>query len=128
MKQEILQHLKRAEELIDVADENLKNHHPADSVSRSYYSMFHAATAVLMELGIERSSHKGLIAAFGESVIKKGFMDSRYHGHFRRAFEARSESDYMPVPSESAENAETILQQTREFAAACREFIEKRDS
>jgi len=125
MKREIEQHLKRSEELIVVAEENLKNNHPADSISRSYYSMFHAVTAVLLKLGIERSSHKGLIAAFGEYVVKKGIMEKKYHAHLRNAFEARSESDYMPFPDESSSSAETTLQQAREFIASCSEFFGK---
>jgi len=54
MKAQVAQHLARAEELLQVARENLENNHPADSISRSYYSMLHAATGVLAELGVER--------------------------------------------------------------------------
>jgi len=48
VKAEVAKHLKRAEELLEVARENLENGHPADSVSRSYYAMFHAAAAVTL--------------------------------------------------------------------------------
>ncbi len=54
MKPEIAQHLKRSGELIEVAEENLRSHHPADSISRSYYAMFHTATADLKYLGFAR--------------------------------------------------------------------------
>lgn len=126
MRQDVSQHLERAKELIQVADENLANNHPADSVSRSYYAMFHATTAVLLELGIERSSHKALISVFGESVVKKGLMDKRFHNYLRRAFEARSESDYLPLPSESVEKAGVMLKQATEFVSSCRELIEEK--
>ncbi|VAX21919.1 hypothetical protein MNBD_NITROSPINAE03-47 [hydrothermal vent metagenome] len=125
MKQEIEQHLKRSEELIIVAEENLKNNHPADSINRSYYSMFHSATAVLLNLGIERSSHKGLIAAFGEHVVKKEIMEKKYHAHLRNAFEARIESDYMPFPDESNSSAQTTLQQARDFFVSCSKYLGK---
>lgn len=106
-----------------VAKELLDGNHAADSVSRAYYAMFHAATAALLELGIERSSHKGVIAAFGESLVKVGRMDARHHAALRRAFEARVESDYLPKPAESVDKAGATLDEARELVAACRDFV-----
>jgi hypothetical protein len=53
---------------------------PADAISRTYYAMLHAANAVLLELGIERGSHHGVWAAFGEHVTARGLMDARHPG------------------------------------------------
>jgi len=79
MKSEVREHLERAEELLQVAQELLDLSHPADSVSRSYYAMFHSATAVLKELGIERKSHHAVWSAFGEYVVAKGLMEAKFH-------------------------------------------------
>lgn len=119
MKQDPASHLARAKELLDVAAENPHNDHPADSASRSYYAMFHAATAVLLEKGIERSSHKGVISAFGEAFVKSGLVEKRFHEHFRGAFDARALSDYLPSPSANDINADEILANAREFVKAC---------
>jgi len=128
MKEEIGGHLARAQELLRVSADLLGHGYRADSISRSYYAMFHAATATLLLVGVERSSHKALISAFGEFVVKKGFVEARYHGYLRNAFEARSESDYLPSPSETAEDANLILEQAEEFVGACGKFIEKGES
>ena len=123
MKAEVAKHLKRAEELLEVARENLENRHPADSVSRSYYAMFHAAAAVLKQLGIERRSHHALWAAFGERVAAKGLMDARYHRYGLDAFSARSFSDYLPEPEDSLDDAAEGLGIARDFVAACRDVL-----
>jgi hypothetical protein len=128
MKEEIGGHLARAQELLRASADLLEHGFKADSISRSYYAMFHAATATLLLVGVERSSHKALISAFGEFVVKKGFMEARYHGYLRNAFEARSESDYLPSPSETAEDANVILEQAGEFVGECGKFIEKGES
>ena len=119
-------HFQRADELVQVARELADSGHAADSVSRSYYAMFHAATAALLALGIERSSHRGIIAAFGESLVKGGHMDARHHAAFRKAFDARIESDYLPEPAETIEKARAILDEAREFIVACRSFLQTR--
>jgi hypothetical protein len=125
MREEIGGHLTRAQELLRVSADLLEHGFKADSISRSYYAMFHAATATLLLVGVERGSHKALISAFGEFVVKKGFMEARYHGYLRNAFEARSQSDYLPSPSETAEDANVILEQAEEFVGACGKYIEK---
>jgi hypothetical protein len=110
----------------EVAAENLDAEHPADSISRSYYAMFHAATAVLLELGIERSTHRGLWAAFGQFVGKVGLMDPEYHRLGMDMSRARSNSDYLPEPEDTSENAQDDLAVARGFVAACRTFLENR--
>ena len=124
MKAEIEAHLARADELLLVARELVQRDHPADAVSRSYYAMFHAATAVLLKSGVERSSHKGVISAFGEFIVKPGHLLPAFHASLRRAFEARIESDYLPTPSDSVEMAEALLREAEAFVAACRSFLE----
>jgi len=123
MKEETEGRLARAEELLVVAEENLANAHPADSVSRAYYAMFHSATAILLKIGVERSSHKGIISAFGEKVIKTGKMDKRFHAYLRDAFDSRSVSDYLPFPDQDATQAKETLSQAKEFVQACRTLL-----
>lgn len=125
MNEEVGGHLSRAQELLRASADLFEHGFRADSISRSYYAMFHAATAVLLLLGVERSSHKALISAFGEFVVKRGLMEIQYHGYLRKAFEARSESDYLPSSSETAEDASAILEQAGDFVRRCGIFIEK---
>ena len=126
MTPEIAQHLRRADGLLTVAHDLLVGGHPVDSVGRSYYAMFHAARAVLKELGVERKSHHGLWAAFGEHVAAKGMMDPKYHRYGLDAFSARVDSDYLAEPDDTADDAREVLDMARDFVAACRSFLEER--
>jgi len=125
VKPEVQQRLARADELLRAAKDLLCLGYPSDSVSRSYYAMFHAATAVLGEVGIERSSHHAAWAAFGEHVTAKGLLDVRYLNQGLLMFKARSRSDYLAAPKDTPDQAEESLQVATDFVAACRGFLEK---
>jgi len=118
------EHLARADRLLGAARLLVERAYPADSVSRSYYAMFHAATAVLLERGIERSSHKGVISAFGEFLVKPGHLSTQLHASFRKAFDARQEDDYLASPSETPDKAALLLKEAQEFVAACQRLLE----
>ena len=124
MNEESRQRLARADTLLRLAN-TLASEFPSDSISRSFYAMFHAATAVLQERDIRRKSHKSLIAAFGEFIVKPGELNEKYHAFLRRAFERRNESDYFVEPHDSEENAQHILKEAQEFVEACRRLIEQ---
>ncbi len=126
MKPEVADHLARAEELLRAARQLLEWGFPADSLSRSYYAMFHAAKGVLLELNIERGSHKGVWSAFGQFVTAPGLMDVRYHHEGIRLFSARSRSEYRAKPTDTCQDAQKELDVARDFVAACRSFLENR--
>lgn len=127
MKPEVEVHLTRADEVLRAASDLLRLHYPADSVGRSYYAAFHAATAVLLELGIQRSSHHGLWAAFGQFVASRGLIDAEYHRAATRLFRSRIRSDYLAAPGVTPQSAEEALGMAREFVAACRSFLRNRE-
>lgn len=124
MREEVAAHLARAAELLGVAKENCDNRHFADSVSRSYYAAFHAATGLLMALGTERGSHHALWSAFGEYVTAPGHLDKKYHRFALDLFYQRSQADYMAIPESTAEDAAAALAEAAKFVAACRAFLE----
>lgn len=123
MSEEIQRHVARARDLLNVAAELIDLEHPADSVSRSYYAMFHGARAVLLHVGVRRSSHHAVWAAFGQFVAKAGLMDTRLHRSALEVFEARLRSDYLSNPPESLADARAALELAREFVAACEVFV-----
>lgn len=123
MSDEVRLHLERAVNLIQAAEQLRSTGFHADSVSRSYYAMFHAATALLLRLGIERSSHRGVVAAFGEHVAKARLLDAKYHSFLREAFEARNESDYLPLPAEDEVESSRFVGRAREFVEACQKLV-----
>lgn len=127
MTNEIKQHLERSEHFIKVAEDLAKLNYWEDVISRSYYSMFHSATAILLNINIQRSSHHALIAAFGEHIAKIGLMDKKYHRYLLDAFSARSESDYLPIPDSTKEEAFSMIDKAKEFLKAAKEYLEKKE-
>jgi len=125
MKADAQEHLLRAEQLLQLAEAIAEMGFSADSIGRSYYAMLHAANAVLLELGIERGSHHGVWAAFGEHVTARGLMDPRYHRAGLLLFRARCESDYLAKPKDTPADAAEAVEIATGFVAACRSFLEK---
>jgi uncharacterized protein (UPF0332 family) len=127
VRQDVSDHLDRAEELLRAARDLIELGYPSDSISRSYYALLHAATAVLLELGIQRASHHALWGAFGQFVTAPGLLDARYHHVAVRLFADRSRAEYQAKPGGTREDAERDLAAARDFVAACRAFLGKRD-
>jgi uncharacterized protein (UPF0332 family) len=80
-------YLKSAALLIDSGDFE-------SAASRTYYAMFYAVQAELLEKGLSFSSHKAVISAFGEHFIKAGIFAKEFGRELNRAFEKRQLSDY----------------------------------
>lgn len=67
--------IEKAENALQVAKELLSNCHYPDAVSKAYYVMFYCASALLIDNDIKRSSHSGVISAFGRFFAKTGKID-----------------------------------------------------
>ncbi len=82
--------------------------------------MFHAATAVLVHRQIERSSHRGVVSAFGQLVTKPGLADTKFHRYLVETFTLRNDCDYL-APFETDESqARATLDRAKEFVAVCK--------
>ena len=92
-----------------------------DATSRGYYAMFNAAQAALASLGIYRSRHSGVTAAFGYQFVHLGQFPAELHEFFSQGFEPRVSADYGPdsvhptVASEMVANARRFLESVTEL-------------
>ena len=120
MKKEATLHLSRADACMVDADLLLAAGRFEASVGRSYYAMFHAATAALLEKDVERGSHHGVISAFGEFLAKPGLIDRKYHRYLREGFDLRQESDYQPIVDVGRQQATKTADRAKELVAARR--------
>lgn len=124
MNEDVRLHLERADDCIADAELLLSASRSGVAVSRCYYAMFHAATAALLCQGIQRRSHRGIIAAFGQTFAKPGIVDAKFHRYLRDAFDLRQESDYQPIVRVTQGQAQKVLEWAREFVAGCRNLCE----
>ncbi len=84
-------------------------------VSRCYYGMFFMAEALLLTKNITASTHKGVIALFGEHFIKTEIIDRELGKAIRRAYDLRQKGDYSTGFMVSESEAKEILLQAKEF-------------
>jgi len=122
MNQEVQQRFEKAGECIDDARLLLESKRLAATVNRAYYAMFHAATAVLLTKDVKRSSHSGIISAFGELFAASGMIETVYHKYLREAFDLRQEGDYEAHIEISNVEAEKTLNRAIDFIDACRKI------
>lgn len=84
------------------------------SIVKSYYSMFHAARAVLISLGFKERRHF-VIRVVLEDLNAKGKLESKFVSDFSAALGAREDADYRYTYTQ--ETATYLLGASREFLA-----------
>ena len=110
--------LRRARQLLEVAELLLTSGYFEDSVSRSYYATFHAACALLASIGRTVRTHEGLRAVIGEHFVRPGALDGKFARFLTRIAADRNDADYSAVPSFTKADAATTLDEARAFVEA----------
>jgi len=123
MKPDVEKHLSTADEILREIQHLMAGGFYRGVVGRAYYAMLHAATAALSAKKIE-DSRQAIVSVFDDAFVKTGLLDKKFLKYFRRAFYARTESDYPLFASADHRQAQTILVRTKEFVAACRRLCE----
>lgn len=82
------------------------------SIVKTYYSMFHAARAVLFSLGLREKRHFA-VGVVLESLSKEGRLRSKFVNDYRGAMLAREDADYRYVHSK--DTAEYLIEVAEEF-------------
>jgi uncharacterized protein len=91
---EILANLERADTNLQVAKELLDKGYYDVSASRAYYAAFYAASALLLNAGIDTSKHSGVIALIHQHFVKSGKLGQEQGRNLNWLFELRSVGDY----------------------------------
>lgn len=92
------------------------------SLSRSYYSIFHAVRALLAFEGVDSKKHAGVISHFSNLFVRTDLLDRDMVQILTNAFEVRQNSDYKDFyvvvkddVIKQHENAQTFLQKIEAF-------------
>jgi uncharacterized protein (UPF0332 family) len=121
---EIEEHFQSADEFLRESGHLLRGGFYRGAVGRAYYAMFHAAKAVLLSRGIERSSHHAVLSAFGEHIVKPGLLEHRFHTYITKSFARRNECDYLSFTAADELEVEKIMNRAKEFVEACKKIAE----
>ena len=92
------------------------------SIVKSYYSMFHAARAVLFSLGLKERQHFAIRVVL-EDLNAKGKLESRFISDFTAALGAREDADYRYTYSQ--ETAAYLLRAAEDFLARMKRLAKK---
>ena len=123
LKEKVEKGLQKAGSKLKTARKLFEDGFYDDSVSRSYYSMFHAASILLMLKGIEVHSHSGLVQMFGLHLVKTGEIDKKFGKMLSQVKELREDSDYEVLFEASKEEAELSLQNAEKFLKEIKRYL-----
>jgi uncharacterized protein (UPF0332 family) len=114
-EQEIAANLERAEKSIQAAKELATSGFYDFAASRSYYAVFYAATAVLLDEGLEFSKHSGVIASIHQRLVKTGKLDKEQGKELNWLFELRNVGDYGVTIHVSQQDTERAIRVAENF-------------
>ena len=110
-----LYRLQKAKEDFSSAKELFEKNHYAQSINRSYYTVFHAARAVLAFDGFDAKKHSGVIHFFNVNYVGTNKIDEKYGKILTTAFNVRIRSDYHDFYVASKDDAKLQLEQAEQF-------------
>jgi uncharacterized protein len=92
-------------------------------VSRAYYIMFYAATAMMLQKGKRFKKHSALMAAFATDWVRTGEVEAEYQRYFNNAFDMRNRADYDLGQEDTREDAEIRLARAEAFLAMAERIL-----
>lgn len=117
--------LSQAELRLKAARHLLKEGFYDDAVSRAYYSMFFATSALFLTRNIQVKTHRGLIARFGQEFVEKGLIERHFGRMLRIAEELRSEADYSITREITQEEAAATVEDAEKFLHRTRDVLDE---
>jgi uncharacterized protein (UPF0332 family) len=115
--------IEKSREKLDAAKTLLREGFIDDAISRAYYSMFHAASAVLLSEGITVESHSALKTMFGLHLIKTGKIEKKYGQWLNKLKDERENGDYDIFTSFELEDAQNGVNEAEEFLEEMRKYL-----
>jgi uncharacterized protein (UPF0332 family)/predicted nucleotidyltransferase len=121
---EIGNYLENSEEELADADLLIRSGMERLAVSRCYYAIFYAASALLLTKGIIRAKHSGTRSALSEYFIRMGTLPEHLGDIYKLLQGEREMADYKLAADPPWEDiAEIRLEQAKEFVTAIRDYL-----
>lgn len=113
----------KVKQKLDAAKIDIDHKLYEDAVSRCYYAVFHAVSAVLSIQGMSFSSHNQTIGAFNKHFVKENIFPSSTTKTIKRLMENRQIGDYSWSKSIDKESAVQDYQDANEIVKLCQEYL-----
>lgn len=119
----VIASLERADKALRAAKRLFEDGETEDAASRAYYSMFHAASALLSAKSIKFKTHKSVVGLFGSEIVKKGIMEAEYGRMINKAFDLRDRADYKVLEKVTKGEVEETLKNAEKFIRKVKEVL-----
>jgi uncharacterized protein (UPF0332 family) len=116
--------LAKSHKKIKTALTNFEHEQYDDSVSRSYYAVFHAISATLLSKGLHFSSHAQTIGDFNKEFVKTGKIPILTKT-IEKLFSERQIGDYDFQTYLDVDTAKEDLEEAEKIIDACEEYLAK---
>jgi len=120
-KQLIKKELEAAQDDLSEAEDRFKDKRYKYATATAYYSMFHAARALIYSRDYREKSHYYLLVALQSLFVDEGLFEEKFAKDFHTAMLLREGADYHSEFSK--EGAESSIKSAKEFFAKAREII-----
>jgi uncharacterized protein (UPF0332 family) len=107
--------INRAFETLREAETMVEHQFWNASVNRVYYACFYAVSALLLNKGVDSSTHKGLRQMFGLHFIQTGVVSKEYGKFFSDLFDRRQTGDYDDFITFDKETALNLFSTGKDF-------------
>jgi len=115
--------LRKAEEKLKTAQIDFNNERYDDSISRAYYAVFHAISAVLLSKGLHYSSHSQVIGNFNKVFVKTETFPKMFTKIIQRLFEERQIGDYDIESEITRKEADKNLKDASKIIKAITKYL-----
>jgi uncharacterized protein (UPF0332 family) len=121
-------YIEKANRALKAAKRDLDAGDAGNSISRSYYACFHAATAALNEEEAEARSHRGTHDLFYRLFVETETLRKAYADTLSRLMAHRTEADYARRHEFTLDEAKKDLQRARSFVEGVTSFLQSGSS
>lgn len=120
---EVAAHLERADVSLKASQTLAQGGYYDIAASRAYYAAFYAASAILLQEGVDVSKHSGVIALIHQRYVKTGKLSKEMGKGLNWLFELRAVGDYGITAHVSEEEAELAIQTAESLVVAIKALV-----
>lgn len=95
------------------------------AISRLYYACFHAASALLINAGIEARTHTGIRQMLGKEFVQTGILSRDMSKFYTNLYSKRQNSDYEDFINYTVVDIDDLYPQAVEFIDVIEAYIRK---
>jgi uncharacterized protein (UPF0332 family) len=126
MKEHTQKLLDKSLDVLEAAEALLQIGKIDVAAGRAYYSMMHAAEALLFEeQDLAFNKHGDIHGAYGRYFSKTKLLDPKFHRWLLDAFDQRIVGDYDVSSGLDHELVSEMIEQAREFLQAAKEYLNR---